>query len=90
MKNKKSQASVIPKCNTKSDTYGGLWADEGVYRIAKETQLVKPDESGNLFLGLGGLCMEKILLACLGAYIDTITLIGIGNGSKIGKHPRYA
>ena len=25
---------------------------------------------------------------CLG--IDTITLIGIGNGSKIGKHPRYA
>ena len=37
-------------CNTKYDTYGGLWADEGVYRIAKEAQLVKPNESGNLFL----------------------------------------
>ena len=61
---------MIPKCNTKCDTYGGLWADEGVYPIAKETQLVKPDESGNLFLGLGGFHMEKTLLACLGAYLE--------------------
>ena len=63
---------MIPKCNTKCDTYGGLWADEGVYRIAKETQLVKPDESDNLFLGLGGFHMEKILLACLGAYLEPL------------------
>ena len=28
----------------KGDTYGALWADEGVYRFAKEIQLMKPDE----------------------------------------------
>ena len=60
----------------KGDTYGALWADEGalwadegVYRIAKEIQLVKPDEFSNIFLGLGGFHMEKIVLACLGAYL---------------------
>ena len=25
------------------DSYGGLWADEGVYRIAKEIQLINPE-----------------------------------------------
>ena len=54
----------------KGDTYGALWADEGVYRIAKEIQLVKPDNFSNIFLGLGGFHMEKILLACLGAYLE--------------------
>lgn len=54
----------------KGDTYGALWTDEGVYRIAKEIQLVKPDEFSNIFLGLGGFHMEKILLACLGAYLE--------------------
>ena len=54
----------------KGDTYGALWADEGVYRIAKEIQLVKPDEFSNVFLGLGGFHMEKIVLACLGAYLE--------------------
>ena len=56
MKNTKV-SSVIPMCNTKCDTYGGLWADKGVYRIAKETQLVKPDKSGNI--SLGGFHMER-------------------------------
>ena len=68
---------MIPKCNTKFDTYGGLWADEGMYRIAKETQLVKPDESGNLFLGLGGFHMEKTLLACLGAYLEPSRMFAV-------------
>ena len=54
----------------KGDKYGGLWADEGVYRIAKEIQLLKPDQFGNIFLGLGGFHMEKIVLACLGAYLE--------------------
>ena len=49
----------------KGDTYGALWADEGMYRIAKEIQLVKLDEFSNIFLGLGGFHMEKIVLACL-------------------------
>ena len=42
----------------KGDTYGALWADEGVYRIAKEIQLMKPDQFNNVFLG------------CLGAYLE--------------------
>ena len=54
----------------KDDSYGGLWADEGVYRIAKEIQLLKPDQFSNIFLGLGGFHMEKIVLACLGAYLE--------------------
>ena len=41
-----------------------------MYSIAKEIQLVKPDEFSNIFLGLGGFFMEKILLACLGAYLE--------------------
>ncbi|CAB4014015.1 Hypothetical predicted protein, partial [Paramuricea clavata] len=54
----------------KGDTYGGLWADEGVYRIAKEIQLLKPDKFSNIFLGLGGFHMEKIVFTCLGAYLE--------------------
>lgn len=54
----------------KGDAYGGLWADEGVYCIAKEIQLIKPDMFGNIFLGLGGFHMEKIVLACLGSYLE--------------------
>ena len=55
----------------KGDVYGGLWADEGVYRIAKEIQLLKPDQFSNIFLGLGGFHMEKIgFIACLGAYLE--------------------
>ena len=52
------------------DAYGALWADEGVYRIAKEIQLLKSDQFDNIFLGLGGFHMEKIVLACLGAYLE--------------------
>ena len=54
----------------KGDSYGGLWADECVYRIAKEIQLMKPDQFNNIFLGLGGFHMEKIVLACLGTYLE--------------------
>ena len=43
---------------------------EGVYCIAKEIQLMKPDEFSNIFLGLGRFHWEKILLACLGAYLE--------------------
>ena len=54
----------------KGDAYGALWADEGVYRLAKEIQLLKSDQFDNIFLGLGGFHMEKIVLACLGAYLE--------------------
>ena len=51
----------------KGDTYDALWADESVYFLAVEIQLVKSIEYRNIFLGLGAFCMEKIILACLGA-----------------------
>ena len=53
----------------KGDTYVGLWADEGVYCIAKKIQPMKP-EFTNIFLGLGGFYVEKIGLACLGSFLE--------------------
>ena len=61
----------------KGDNYGGLWADEGVYHIAKEIQLLKPDQFNNIFLGLGGFHMEKIVLACLGTYFEPSGIVGV-------------
>ena len=56
----------------KSQKYGPLWCDEGVYRIAKELQLLNPESFKNIFLGLGGFHMEKIVLACLGKYLEEV------------------
>ena len=50
--------------------YGPLWCDEGVYRIAKKIQLLRPDEFRNIFLGIGGFHTEKIVLTCLGKYLE--------------------
>ena len=49
--------------------YGPLWCDEGVYRIAKELQLLNPSRFSNIFLGIGGLHMEKILISFWGSYL---------------------
>ena len=49
--------------------YGPLWCDEGVYRIAKELQLLNPSLFSNIFLGIGGFDMEKILISCCGSYL---------------------
>ena len=53
----------------KNIPYGRLWSDEGVYKIAKEKQLLRPQEIDNIFLGLGGFHMEKVVLACLGSFL---------------------
>jgi len=54
----------------RSQEYGPLWCDEGVYRIAKELQLLNPVEFDNIFLGLGGgFHMEKVLIACCGVFL---------------------
>ena len=50
--------------------YGPPWCDEGVYRIAKEIQLLKADEFKNIFLGLGGFHTEKIIRGCCGQYLE--------------------
>ena len=49
--------------------YGPLWCNEGVYRIAKELQLLNPSLFSNIFLGIGGFHMEKILISCCGSYL---------------------
>ena len=49
---------------------GGLWSDKGVYAIAKEIQLLKPED--NIFLGMGPFHMDKIVTACLGKYLGCI------------------
>ena len=68
-------------------TYGPLWCDEGVYRIAKEIQLLKRIEFQNIFLGIGGfLQKKKVVLAA----IETGPNISVMSGghyvrSKRGK-----
>lgn len=50
--------------------YGPLWSDEGVYRIAKELQFLHPIKFGNIFLGIGGFHLEKVITACCGKYLE--------------------
>ena len=42
--------------------------DQGVYHIARVIQLPSSD-SFDVFLGLGGFHMEKVLMACTGKYL---------------------
>ena len=51
---------------------GAIWCDEGIYQLAKEIQLLKPEQFGKLFIGLGGFHMEKIIIACLGRFLEHI------------------
>ena len=53
----------------KNIPYGPSWSKEGVYRIAREIQLLQSQEFDNIFLGLGGFDMEKVVLACLGSFL---------------------
>ena len=54
----------------KLQTYGLLWCDEGVYRLAKELQLLNPTFFDNIFLGLGGFHMENVMIACCAKYLE--------------------
>ena len=54
----------------RSQPYGPLWCDEGVFRLAKELQLLDQDRFHNIFLGLGGFHMEKVMIACCGKYLE--------------------
>ena len=50
---------------------GPLWSDERVYHVAKELQLLNPKKFENIFLGLGGFHLEKVVIGCLGAYLES-------------------
>ena len=56
----------------KKQSCGPLWCNEGVYQLAKEIQLLRPDEFNNIFLGLGGFHTEKVVLACCGKLLEAI------------------
>lgn len=49
---------------------GSLWADEGIYRIAREIQLLHPDEFSDIFIGLGGFHLAKEVMSCFGKYLS--------------------
>ena len=56
----------------RGESYGALWCDEGVYSIAKEVQLLRPELFDDIFLGLGPFHMEKIVMACLGSFLQCV------------------
>ena len=45
--------------------------DEGVYRVAREIQLIRPQEFHNIVLCLGSFHMTKVALGCLGKYLKS-------------------
>ena len=49
---------------------GPLSCDEGVYRIAKELQLLNYEKFRNIFLGLVGFHLKKVVIACCGKYLE--------------------
>ena len=67
----------------KSQPYGPLWCDEGVYRLAKELQLLNPNRFSDIFLGLGGFHMEKVLIACCGKYLEETGIDTVLSENKV-------
>lgn len=51
-------------------THIAITADEGVYHIAQEIKMQHPDEFQNVILCLGSFHMIKIVLACIGKYLE--------------------
>ena len=49
---------------------GRLWSHEGVYHTAKEMQLLYPQKFSNIFLGIGGFHLEKVVSGCLGTHFE--------------------
>lgn len=47
-----------------------IFCDEGVYRIAKEIQMLRPAEFSNLVIALGSFHMIKVVLSCIGKYLS--------------------
>lgn len=46
-----------------------VFCDEGVYRIAKHIELLRPNEFTNLVLMLGDFHLTKIAMSCIGKYL---------------------
>ena len=50
---------------------GPLCSDEGMYYTAKEIQLLYPQKFSNIFLGIGGFHLEKVVIGYLGTYLES-------------------
>ena len=48
-----------------------LWSDEGVHHAAKEILLLYPQKFSIMFLGIGGFHLEKVVIGCLGTYLES-------------------
>ena len=47
-----------------------IFCDEGVYHIARDIQLQHPNEFDDVVLCIGSFHMMKVVLACIGKYLD--------------------
>ena len=54
----------------RGETCGALWCDEGVYCLAKEIQMLKPEQFGMLFIGLGPFHWSKIVMGAIGKWLN--------------------
>ena len=50
---------------------GPFWLDEVVRHTANEIQLLYPQKISNIFLGIGGFHLEKVVIVCLGTYLES-------------------
>lgn len=46
-----------------------LWCDEGAYHLPKEIQHIHPEKFSNIFFGLGGYHLQKVVLPFIGLYL---------------------
>ena len=63
----------------RGESSGALWCDEGVYCLAKDIQLLKPELFGSIFLGLGPFHWSKIIMGAIGKWLNPS---GIGEALK--------
>ena len=63
----------------RGESSGALWCDEGVYCLAKDIQLLKPELFGSKFLGLGPFHWSKIIMGAIGKWLNPS---GIGEALK--------
>ena len=54
----------------RGESSGVLWCDEGVYCLAKDIQLLKPELFGSIFLGLGPFHWSKIMMGAIGKWLN--------------------
>ena len=63
----KNFQDILKQCEP---SYGPLWPDQVVYWIVKEIQLLKLNKFNNIFLGLGGFHTKKVVVACIGKFLE--------------------